>query len=369
MSTETPCGRLEDVRTFVCSALLAAGTAEDPARAVTDALTEASMRGVDSHGIRLLTHYVRVVRGGRINPSAKLGFRQSGPGTGIVDGDNGFGHYASYLAIDRCMDLARATGVGAVSVVNSSHFGAAGCYVLRGAAKDFVAIGTCNSDSFVLLHDGTAPFHGTNPLTFAAPVPGERPLLVDLATSVIPLNRVQDLRMKQLPMPPDVAVDQGGEPTLDPGQCAALLPLGGLLYGYKGAALASIAEVLSAVMTGMPYCKRLLPLSGTDISTHRHLGHFFIAIDPSRFVPRELYDTAMRGYLRDLRSQPARARKRVMAPGDREWEIERLRGLHGIPISEPLENDFNLLASELKIPRLKVTLAKVSTSHDSAFAL
>ena len=354
MSTETPCSLPEDVRRFVFTALSAAGTTEDPALAVTEALTEASLRGVDSHGIRLLPHYVRVVRGGRINPAAKLGFRQTGPGTGIVDGDNGFGHYASYFAMDRCVDLARESGVGAVSVIHSSHFGAAGSYVLSGAAKGFVAIGTCNSDSFVLLHDGTIPFHGTNPLTVAAPVPDERPFLMDMATSVIPWNRVQDLRMKQLRMPPDVAVDQEGEPTRDPEQSVGLLPLGGLPYGYKGAALASVAEVLSAVMTGMPHCKRLLPMGGDDISTHRHLGHFFIAIDPSRFIPRDLYEAGMRAYLRDLRSQSARAGKRVMAPGDREWETEHFRATNGIPISQSLENEFNLLAGELNITPLKI---------------
>jgi len=321
---------------------------------VAEALTTTSLRGVDSHGIRLLIHYAHVVERGRVNPRPQLSFRPSGPGTGVVDGDNGFGHYASFFAVDRAIELAQEVGIAAVSVIHSSHFGAAGCYVLRAANQGWVALGTCNSDSFVLPHEGVQPFHGTNPIAFAAPVPGERPFLMDMATSVIPWNRVQDLKMRRQSMPPDVSVDPQGEPTLDPEQSAALLPLGGMRYGYKGAALASMAEVLSAVMTGMPYCGRLLAMAGPDFSTSRHLGHFFMVIDPKRFISAELYEAGMRAYLDDLRAQPARPRTQVLAPGDREWAIEAQRLEEGIPIPVPLRQEFDQLADRLHIPRLQL---------------
>src|SRR6185437_16466926 len=80
------------VRVFLETALKSVGTAEDSAAAVASALTEASLRGVDSHGIRLLLHYVKVVESGRINPKPHLSFARSGASTGVVDGDNGFGH-------------------------------------------------------------------------------------------------------------------------------------------------------------------------------------------------------------------------------------------------------------------------------------
>jgi len=122
------------VRGFVVGALGAAGTDEDPARSVAEALTETSLRGIDSHGIRLLMHYCMVVQRGRINPRPRLSFVKSGPGTGFVDGDNGFGHHASSLQSSKAVTLAREAGIAAVSVIHSSHFGAAGCYVLRAAA-------------------------------------------------------------------------------------------------------------------------------------------------------------------------------------------------------------------------------------------
>ncbi|MBZ9938332.1 Ldh family oxidoreductase [Mesorhizobium sp. BR1-1-16] len=341
------------VHAFILNALRAAGASEDAGRSVADALTEASLRGVDSHGARLLLHYAKVVRTGRINPAPRLAAKITGPGTVIVDGDNGFGHHASFFAVDEAVRLARSAGIAAATVVNSSHFGAAGCYAMRAAAAGMAGFAFCNSDSFVLPHDGVAPFHGTNPLAFAAPVAGGRPYLLDMATSMVPWNKVQDMAVKGLTLPPEVAVDAAGQPTTEPLRSAALLPLGGLGFGHKGAGLASLMEILSAVMTGMPHCADLLGMVGPDQSTPRRLGHFFIVIDPERFVPRAVYDAGMAAYLASIRAAPARPGKAVMAPGDREWKVEVERSRDGIPLAPGLRLAFDALADELGVERLQ----------------
>ena len=334
---------------FIEAALVAAGSAPEPAAAVARALSSASLRGVDSHGVRLLPHYVRVLRGGRVSGNPRIGVDRRSLGTTIVDADDGFGHYASYHAVAEGVRLARATGIGAVSVINSSHFGAAGCYVLDAADAGLVAFAFGNSDSFVLPHDGVDPFHGTNPIAFAAPVAGERPFLVDMATSIVPWNRIQDYRSKGMSVPVDVAVDAAGRMTTDPAQVAALLPIGGSTYGFKGAALASMLEVLSAVLTGMARCSRLLPMAGEDISTPRRLGHFFIVINPEVFVSRAVYDAGMASYLKDIRSRLAKPGTRVMAPGDREWACADRRGVEGIPMPAGLMTEFLQIAADLGV--------------------
>ena len=334
---------------FISDVLVASGAAPAHAASVARALTRASLLGTDSHGIRLLVHYAKVIQTGRINPKPKLGFSPTGPGTGIVDADNGFGHHASYHAIERGAELAAGAGIAAISVINSSHFGAAGCYVLEAADRDLVALAFANSDSFVLPHDGVAPFHGTNPIAFAAPVPASPPYFLDMATSAIPWNKVQDLKAKGLELPPNVAVDATGSVTVDPARSAALLPLGGPGFGHKGAGLASMIEIFSAVMTGMAYCTQLLGMVGPDLSTPRRLGHFFILIDPLRFVSKDRYSAAMAGYLEELRSAPAQAGKRVMAPGDREWATEADRMANGIPVAPALVKDFRRIAASMSV--------------------
>jgi LDH2 family malate/lactate/ureidoglycolate dehydrogenase len=349
---QPPRASSDQIKEFAANALMAAGTDIDAAQSVANALTETSLRGVDSHGIRLLLHYVKAVQGGRINPHPKLAFTRTGAGTGIVDGDNGFGHHASYFAIDRAAILAQGSGVGAVSVINSSHFGAAGSYVLRAAHQGLAGLAFGNSDSFVLAHDGLRSFHGTNPIAFATPVSGEKPFLLDMATSVVPWNRVQDYLMEGLPLPPDVTVNSAGEPTIDPVQSEALLPLGGMLYGYKGAGLASMIEVLCAVMTGSPYCSRLPAMKGPEFSTPRRLGHLFLTIDYRRFVSAQIYEAGIHGYLHDLRTQPAKTGKKVMAPGDREWAIMEDREQRGIPVLRHLRAELDCLSDDLGIKRI-----------------
>jgi ureidoglycolate dehydrogenase (NAD+) len=341
-----------ELRKFAAAALIAARTGPHPAWSVADALIETSLRGVDSHGIRLLPHYVKVVQSGRINPTPQLRFTRSAPGAGIVDADHGFGHYASFFAIDHGIVLARENGLAGISVINSSHFGAAGCYALRAAEQGFLAISLCNSDSFVLPHDGVRPFNGTNPIAFAAPVPNSRPLLVDMASSVVPWNRVQDLMNEGKRLPTDVAVDSAGEVTIEPASSEALLPLGGVRFGYKGAALASMIEVLSSVMTGMPYCALIPGMGGPDFATRRKLGHYFVIIDPSRYVADELYNAGMLEYVHDLRSQPGKGNAKVLAPGDREWAVAKDRTQRGIPIATQLRIDLNDLADRLQISRI-----------------
>lgn len=343
---ELPAQRVacEEVRRFVRACLKQAGADDPSAAAVTRALIETSCRGVDSHGIRLLPHYLKALTGGRINGTPKLEYTRLSGGTGRLDADDGFGHLAGYRAVEEGMRLADENGIGAVTVVNSSHFGAAGSYPLCAAEAGYLAIALCNSDKLVLAYDGVEPFHGTNPISFAAPVAAGRPYLLDMATSSIPLNRVLQYRAIDRPLPPDVAVDEQGVMTTDAAATAALLPVGGAAYGFKGAGLAGMCEVLSSALTGMAFSHQLLSMGGPDYASRRHLGHFFLVIKPEAFVAPDLYQQQMASYLAELRAQAARPGTRIMAAGDREWVEEAVRQKTGIPFDAAVWTEFAALA-------------------------
>src|SRR5690606_16733240 len=248
-------------------------------------------------------------------------------------GDDGLGHYAAYAAVETGIELARAAGVGAVGVKHSSHLGAAGAYALAGAEQGFVTFATTNTDSMVALFDGAKKFHGTNPLAFAAPVPNGKPWLLDMATSSIPLNRVMLHRSLDKELPEGVAATPDGRPTTNPHEADMLLPLGGVDYGYKGAALAGVATLFSALLTGTTLDPDFIPMYGTDdISTPRNMGHLVLVIDPDKFAGRAAFGSAILSYLTSLRGSPVRQGGRVMAPGDREWEEMDRRRAEGIPV-------------------------------------
>jgi ureidoglycolate dehydrogenase (NAD+) len=328
----------------VADALRQAGASEPSLQAATRAMMHASLVGVDSHGVRLTEHYCRMLEGGRLNrnPGLKVDIRAAG--SAMVDGNDGLGHYAAYRAVEVGIELARQAGVGAVGIAHSSHLGAAGAYALAGAEQGFITFATTNTDSMVALHDGASRFHGTNPLAFAAPVPGHEPWLLDMATSSIPMNRVLLYRSLNQELPAGVAADKDGVGTTDPHAAEMLLPLGGADFGFKGAALAGVATLFSALLTGTTLDTDFIPMyGGDDISTPRNMGHFVLVIDPDKFVGREMFGAMITRYLARLRSAPVReGAERVMAPGDREWAERGQRRAEGVPVDPDTERFLGL---------------------------
>ncbi|SDK72770.1 Malate/lactate/ureidoglycolate dehydrogenase, LDH2 family [Franzmannia pantelleriensis] len=341
-----------DLERFMDEALARRGADAASREAVIRALVTASRWGTDSHGLRLLPHYLEALAGGRINPSPAPAFTRRLPATGHLDADHAIGHLAGYTAMAHAVEMARDVGMGAVAVANSSHYGAAGCYALAAAEQGMLGLTVSNSDPFVLLHQSEGAFHGTNPIAFAAPVAGGQPYVFDMATSSIPWNRVQQYAAIGRQLPDQVAATAAGEVTRTPQEVSALLPLGGSEFGFKGAALGGFAEILSSTLSGMLHGFRLLPMAGDDMATPRGVSHFFLAINPAGFVDAEQFQQRLGAYLADLRAQPAVAGAEVLAPGDREWRCMAERDAEGIPLDRANRDTYASLAEQLDISPL-----------------
>jgi ureidoglycolate dehydrogenase (NAD+) len=322
----------QDLRAFVHALLMNAGCDEASSSAVARALVDASARGYDTHGVRLLPWYFECLEGGRINRHPSVGIMRRAPGVIHVDADHGFGHLSSFSAIDDLCDIADRQGVAVATVGRSSHHGATGCYTLAAALKGYASLGMTHADALVVPHDGIDRFYGTNPISFAVPLEGEEPLLLDMATSSVPLNRVLLRRATGTPLPHDVAVDAEGEATIDPNSAAALLPLGGATYGYKGAGLAGMVDILCSAFTGMQHGARMPCFNGPDYSTPIEIGHFFIVMQPAVFQTMAAFNASLSAFVGDLRGQRAKAGCKVMAPSDPEKAEARIRRNCGIPV-------------------------------------
>jgi LDH2 family malate/lactate/ureidoglycolate dehydrogenase len=121
--------------------------------------------------------------------------------------------------------------------------------------------------------------------------------------------------------------------TTDPHQAEMLLPLGGEEYGFKGAALAGVATMFSALLTGTTLDPDFIPMYGTDnIKDPRNMGHFILVIDPDKFIGGALFGAAITNYLELLRGAKQKEGGVVMAPGDREWAEMDRREREGIPV-------------------------------------
>ena len=191
---------------------------------------------------------------------------------------------------------------------------------MAAAEAGMVGFATTNADSGGDALRRPGPFHGTNPLAFAAPSGGERPWLLDMATSSIPFNRVLLYRVLGDGLPPAVAADAEGAPTRDPNEVRMLLPLGGADFGFKGAALAGVATILSAVLQGATLDHAMIPMvGGGDMATPRGMGHFCLAVDPAFFGGREVFEAECgpisRRCARRRRGRARRSWRRATASG------------------------------------------------------
>jgi LDH2 family malate/lactate/ureidoglycolate dehydrogenase len=353
MVIETIDGRLGGaaaLSAYVRALFLALGADDASATAVSTSVMDASARGVDTHGIRLVPWYIQMIEGGRVNRNPRPSFALKAAAVGHVDADNGFGHRASYRAIEEGCALARQTGVAAISVGRSTHHGATGVYTLAAARKGFAAIGMTHADPAVVPAGGVKAFYGTNPISFAVPAPGEEPMLLDMATSSIPFNRVMLRRATGTPLPPDVAMDAGGAVTRNADATVAVLPLGGASFGYKGAGLAAMIDVLCSAFTGMGHGATLAPMGGPNYSDPIPVGHFFLILNPAVFQALAAFDARVGAFLRDLRAQPAQAGEKVMAPGDVEKAETEKRRRNGIPVDRVTWDALAVTARRLGVP-------------------
>ena len=327
----------EQLSRYSLDLLSAAGANAESAEAATWALLHASIHGVDSHGIRLLPWYADCLAAGMVNGHPEIKVDMIRRAAARLDANGGLGHLAMYRAMDEACSIARDCGIGMVSVVHSTHFGAAGAYTIAAADAGFIGMVTGNSVAYVVPHGGTAPIHGTNPISLAAPNPGGEPFLLDMATSSIPWNKVLRYRTEGLELPAGVAVDGNGRFVTDPHRATALAPAGGEDFGFKGAALAGLADILSGVLTGMRISTRQDRAALCDTE----LGHFVMAIDPTLFMPLAQFGEGLQDYIDGFAKQPG-----TYAAGGPEWERRKLRERDGIPLPDGLHAELKAAAEK-----------------------
>jgi LDH2 family malate/lactate/ureidoglycolate dehydrogenase len=83
------------------------------------------------------------------------------------------------------------------------------------------------------------------------------------------------------------------------------------------------------------------------------VGHFFLAIDISRFQAIEGFMAGERAMADDLRKAPANAGEAVLVPGDLEAECRAYADRVGIPMRLVSVERFDQLASEYRVAPLR----------------
>ncbi|MEZ5851205.1 MAG: Ldh family oxidoreductase [Hyphomicrobiaceae bacterium] len=267
-------------------ALVAAGTGTANAACVARALTLAEIDGEAGHGLSRVPSYTAQVRAGKVKGDAAVTARRPRPAALVVDAGYGFAYPAFDRVVSELPGLAREMGIAAAAVVRSHHAGALGLVVERLAEAGCLALMFANTPSAMAAWGGRRGLLGTNPVAFAAPVPGGAPVVVDLALTEVARGKILAAAQKGEAIPAGWAVDETGAPTTDAKAAlqGTLLPAG----GAKGAALALMVEVLAAAVTGSK-----LAFEATSFLDDKggapDVGQFIIAIDAGAFAGSEVF--------------------------------------------------------------------------------
>jgi len=332
----------DELRDVSARILRALGVSEGDAELVSRLLVEANLRGVDSHGVMRLPEYAELIRQGAIKLGTKIEVVRDSPTTALINGNWGLGQIIGTRAMEIAVAKARSSGMGSVGIFNCNHIGTLAHYAMMALDYDMIGFVACNSAPGVVPYGGTSPELGTNPFAFAIPAGEEKPVVLDIATSIVAEGKVR-LKMKRgESIPPGWIVDSKGNPSTDP---AALYAGGALLpFGeYKGYGLGLVVDILSGALTEAGCGHNL-----RGIATQ---GVFMMALDVGSFTSVEAFKERVDNLIRAVRSSPkASGSLGVFVPGELEFKEEERRRREGLFIEDETWRSIRKLMDEPDIP-------------------
>ncbi|MDZ4164771.1 MAG: Ldh family oxidoreductase [Smithellaceae bacterium] len=320
---------------------------DEEARVVADALVRADARGIDTHGVHLLTLMAERVAAGMIRIPTEVRLISDDAATALLDGGNGLGQLAARQAMNISIEKAKTYGLGCCLLRNTNNIGILSLYSLQAARERMVGIVMSNAAASMSPWGGAQAMLGTNPISIALPGGKEPPVALDMSSTVVARGKIRRaMRLKEA-LPQGWALDAEGEPTTDATRAlkGTLVPVG----GPKGYGLALAVDLLAGLISGSKY--------GPNINSFHELkgptgvGVFTMAIDIARFLPYEGFEVLAQSYLASIKSsKKARGVTRIYLPGEIEFEKEKASFLEGIEINPALAEKLNQLLAGMGSP-------------------
>jgi LDH2 family malate/lactate/ureidoglycolate dehydrogenase len=340
----------ERLRDWTQEVLQKIGVSREDAALLTDSLIEANLRGVDTHGItRMLCVYVERIQKGVVNAKTDTTVVREKASTVLIDCHNSIGQVGAARAMRMTIEKARQTGVAFSAVTHSNHYGMAAYWAMMALPQGMIGFSSTNAPAAVAPTGGCQAMFGTNPFAIAIPAGRQRPMVLDLATTVVARGRIVLHAKQDKPLEPGWAFDGRGVPTTDPHTAmkGLLAPLG----GYKGYGIMLAVDLLCGLLTGSNYGTHFPGFLADNMVDPTDVGSVFAAINIESFMDLSEFTATMDKALEEIRTSPrAEGVERIYIPGEIEFEMKDERLANGIPIPEPVVRDFIALGRELAVP-------------------
>ena len=182
----------------------ASGASEDQAKVVTEVLISGSLRGIDSHGVRILPYFTerRVMGRMKVLKETKA--------TALLDAGNVWGPVSAERAMRIAIEKARETGLGSCSVTNGDWITNLFYYSVMAAEKDMIGMVFVRDNPVCAPWGGTVPVNGTDPMSIAIPAGRSNPIVLDFATTIVAEGHVRTFLLEGRPIPEGWLIDRQG---------------------------------------------------------------------------------------------------------------------------------------------------------------
>lgn len=205
----------------------------------------------------------------------------------LLDGHDNIGICIMHRSMEILLEKAAKLGFAIVGSFRSAPPGTAalGYYVERIAEKGLIAFVFSGSSKKVAPLGEYQALFGSNPITVGLPCKN-KPIVIDMATSIMPVFKVLAAYIQHQPLPEGVAFNKNGKGTCDPN---AILKEGGALtvFGHeaKTYSLSLLVEALTGPLVGAAF---------TNIGdTHENWGNLIYALDPELLIGRDAFMESM----------------------------------------------------------------------------
>lgn len=310
----------------------------EDAEIVADVTLDANLKGFSSHGLGRFPQYVKGLKAGTIKYPAEIVVEKETPAMALINGNHKFGHVVAYKGMEIAIQKAKNTGIGIVGIHDSNHFGVAGYYSDMAVMEDMIGLVFANTEPAVAPIGGKEPILGTNPIAIGIPS-NKNYVSVDMATSASARGKLLEAMRKGQEIPENVALDDEGNPTIDP-ECAlrgSILPFG----AHKGYALAFMIEILAGPLVRAASGKAVRGTANPEEMCTK--GDLMIVIDPSKFVDLDDFKEEVDEFVAEIKDSG----ENIFIPGDMEVRNVNKAKEEGISLDDTLYEQLKEIADDL----------------------
>jgi LDH2 family malate/lactate/ureidoglycolate dehydrogenase len=337
----------ETLRGFAESVLRAVGMPGEDASTCADAMLWSDLRGAPTQGVTgRLPAAVARFRAGGANVAPRWRVISETRAFTLFDADGGWGQVAGARGMRSAVAKAHQSGISVTVVRNSDTTAAMGWYPTVAVRERMIGFAINNTIPLMAPPGGVGKVIGNQAFAISCPAGRHEPILFDSAVAAMSNSGINALRDRGEMLPPGVALNARGEPTLDPAEALAgiMLPMG----GHRGFGIALMWEVLTGVLAGA----RMAPDVGgpADLAKPMGLSLFLMAIDPTVAMPYAQFTERVDTLIDQVHaSPPAAGVDRVRVPGERGNALAAEYARDGVPVTAERAAKLRALGAELGI--------------------